>query len=181
MDGLPLNPRKMLDFHFFRGGKPMFWLLAGAFSAIGVVQAAPLNKCVAENGHVTFTQQACPGGMPGEAVTVRSASGGMTLGPTHQPDPLQTPAEKKGGVKEVTVVGSGSAKCGGGSEQEARTAIVKREIYVGMTAEQATKAWGMPSEINRSSDGTAQWVYDRGNAVMDFLYVDQAGCISAWN
>lgn len=156
------------------------YLLVAALFATADAGAATLNKCVDESGHVTFTQTACPGGLAGESITVQRGGAGMSLGPAATPvipEQAAPPAQAPG---QVTVVGGGSA-CGGGSEQDIRTAIVRNEVFVGMTAKQARQAWGPPSEINRSSSGDDQWVYYRGNVDMQFIYVDQNGCVTGWN
>lgn len=144
--------------------------------------AAKLNKCVDSSGHVTFTQTACPGGLAGEAITVHQGGAGMSLGPAGTsfatPPAISEAEEPVGG--QVNVIGGGSA-CDGGSDQEIRTAIVRRQVYEGMTAKQATQAWGSPSKINRSSSGSDQWVYYRDGAEMQFIYVDQKGCVTGWN
>lgn len=142
--------------------------------------AANLNKCVDDTGHVTFTQTACPGGLPGESIKVLSGGAGMSLGPTAAPVETESaPLEPKAGG-QVDVVGGGST-CDGGSDQEIRTAIVRKHVYVGMTDKQARQSWGPPSEINRSSSGHDQWVYYRGPVEMQFIYVDQNGCVTGWN
>ncbi len=104
----------------------------------------------------------------------------MSLGPAATPVITEQAAPPAQAPVQVTVVGGGSA-CGGGSEQDIRTAIVRKEVFVGMTAKQARQAWGPPSEINRSSSGDDQWVYYRGNVDMQFIYVDQNGCVTGWN
>lgn len=155
-------------------------LLLVAALAAGAAQAAPMNKCVDAQGHVTFTQQACAGGLAGEPLNVKSASGGMSLGPARQPDApvAQDQATRR---SEVSVVGGTASECGGGSEQDVRSAVVRNQVYAGMTAKQAQQSWGAPSKINRSSSGDDQWVYYRGGAEMQFIYVDQSGCVTGWN
>lgn len=147
----------------------------------GAAEAAPMNKCVDAQGHVTFTQQACAGGLAGEKLNVRSASGGMSLGPSRQPDMPAVGQEQAPERSDVKVVGGTSSECGGGSEQDVRSAVVRKQVYAGMTAKQAQQSWGAPSKINRSSSGSDQWVYYRGGAEMQFIYVDQSGCVTGWN
>lgn len=158
-----------------------FIALVIAFAAADA-SAAKLNKCVDSSGHVTFTQVACPGGVVGESITVHQGGAGMSLGPVGTPlVEQQSVSETEGSVAgKVNVVGGGSA-CDGGSEQEIRTAIVRRQVYAGMTSKQAIQAWGSPGEINRSSSGDDQWVYYRGDARMQFVYVDENGCVTGWN
>jgi len=53
--------------------------------------------------------------------------------------------------------------------------ILNRKINIGFTEEMAKLAWGEPKEINRSSHGRDQWVYDG-----QYLYFEN-GKIVAWN
>jgi hypothetical protein len=156
------------------------YLLIAALLATADASAAKLNKCVDDNGHVTFTQSACPGGLAGESITVQRGGAGMSLGPAPTPVAPEQEAPETQASGQVNVVGGGSA-CDGGSEQDIRTAIVRKQVFVGMTDKQARQAWGPPNEINRSSSGDDQWVYYRGNVDMQFIYVDQNGCVTGWN
>lgn len=156
------------------------YLFIAALLATADASAAKLNKCVDESGHVTFTQAACPGGLAGESITVQRGGAGMSLGPAATPVVPEQAAPQAQASGQVSVVGAGSA-CDGGSEQDIRTAIVRKQVYAGMTDKQARQAWGPPNEINRSSSGDDQWVYYRGNVDMQFIYVDQNGCVTGWN
>lgn len=155
------------------------FLLLAFMLAAADASAAKLNKCVDDRGHVTFTQTTCPGGLVGESIKVGKGGAGMWLGPVGSPvvDEPASGASQGGGQVDVI----GGSVCDGGSDQEIRTAIVRRQVYAGMTAKQATQAWGSPSEINRSSSGDDQWVYYRGPGNMQFIYVDQSGCVTGWN
>lgn len=53
--------------------------------------------------------------------------------------------------------------------------IRQRRIAVGMTSEMLKLSWGEPDDINRSSHGPDQWVYDG-----QYVYL-QNGKITAWN
>lgn len=156
------------------------YLLLAALLACADVSAAKLNKCVDESGHVTFTQAACPGGLAGESITVQRGGAGMSLGPAPLPVVPEQAVPQAQTSGQVNVVGGGSA-CDGGSEQDIRTAIVRKQVFVGMTDKQARQSWGAPSEINRSSSGDDQWVYYYGPGNMQFIYVDKSGCVTAWN
>lgn len=161
-----------------------FVLIVTAVLSASTAQAASMNKCVDAGGHVTFTQQACAGGLPGESITVDRGGEGMSLGPVGSAvEPVQQQAEPSaGGGLKLTIVGGGPAsQCGDASEQEIRTATVKNQVFPGMTADQAVKAWGLPNKINRSSRGTDQWVYYRGDVGAQYLYVSQEGCVTSWN
>lgn len=147
--------------------------------------AATVNKCVGADGSVTFTQTACPEDAAGVSVKVRVASEGMLIAP---PAPITAPAQddEKTDAQdgEPVIVGSresSTSKCSDASAQEIRTAVVKNQVFPGMSAADAIKSWGEPSKINRSSRGSDQWVYYRGRVSAQYLYVDSAGCVTAWN
>lgn len=158
-----------------------FWLIVIALLSPAAAQAASMNKCVDASGHVTFTQQACAGGLGGETISVQSGGAGMSLGPSSlavEAGPSEGKASGEG--VQVNVIGD-KPSCAGGSDQEIRAAIVRGQVYAGMTAKQAEQSWGKPGEVNRSSSGSDQWVYYRGDGRMQFVYVDQSGCVTGWN
>jgi predicted lipoprotein with Yx(FWY)xxD motif len=158
------------------------FVIAGMVAVAVHVQAASMNKCVGPDGAVSFTYQACAGGSGGERINVQSATAGMRLGPPPvvTEEASEVPAPSSGTT--VTVIGPGAAsQCSDASDQEVRTAIVKNQVFPGMTAEQARKAWGAPSKINRSSSGSDQWVYYRGDYDSQYVYVNDQGCVTGWN
>lgn len=148
--------------------------------------AASLNKCVDENGQVTFTQLACSQGRAGERIDIASGNQGMTMGPPRTESAAQAtrPEQAEGRTRAPTLTvvgGKDGAACSDASDTEIRSAIVRNEVFVGMTAEQAVKSWGKPHKINSSSHGSDQWVYYRGGYDADYLYIDESGCVKAWN
>ena len=142
-------------------------------------EAATLNKCVDANGGVTFTQTTCPDGGAAEAINVGQGGAGMLLGPVVS-DELAEEEAPTSRDKVVVVGGSSGSECSSVSEQDMRSAIVRNQVMKGMTAKQVEQAWGKPGAINRSSSGD-QWVYYRGPVEMQFVYVNSAGCVTAWN
>jgi hypothetical protein len=61
-------------------------------------------------------------------------------------------------------------------------AIVRREVMIGMTAAEVTRAWGPPDRINRTVTGgstTEQWVYRRKRTDAQLLYLDDGVLRSA--
>ncbi|MBG6290047.1 DUF4124 domain-containing protein [Pseudomonas nitroreducens] len=160
------------------------WKLITVFvmlAVTGLASAASMNKCKDAQGHITFTQQSCPEGAPGEQITVNSQSAGMLVGrpAASMEEPQQEgPVEPRG----VVVVGAdNSSGCGDASDREIRTATVKGKIFAGMSAKEAVQSWGKPDKINRSANGADQWVYYRGNYSAQYLYVDSNGCVTSWN
>jgi hypothetical protein len=158
-----------------------FIALALAFVAVDA-SATRLNKCVDESGHVTFTQTACPGGLSGESINVLKGGAGMSLGPSGEVTDSELAAESESGGTKFTIVGGDSVSdCGTSSDQEIRAAIVRNQVFEGMTGKQAIQSWGSPDVINRSSSGRDQWVYYRDEVLAQYVYVDKKGCVTGWN
>lgn len=61
-------------------------------------------------------------------------------------------------------------------DSQIANAISLREVMVGMTREQAIRAWGKPTKINQTigaSYSSEQWVYERGQiGRTQYLYFD---------
>ncbi len=147
------------------------YLFIAALLATADASAAKLNKCVDESGHVTFTQAACPGGLAGESITVQRGGAGMSLGPVGS---SAMGYEDGGGRKSFN-------HCGDLTQVDIAHLIGNNRIQVGMTAEDVEKSWRRPDRINRSSHGNDQWVYDRADYRSQYVYIDGAGCVVAWN
>lgn len=156
------------------------------FAAIALLpaaaNAATVFKCVDASGKITFSQQGCPD-QPSSAFTVRnqSISGSGPAAVMAQPGGFEVARENEPRRGGVTVVGGNGSSCSDMSSQDIRSAIVRNKVFVGMTAEQAEKSWGKPDKINSSSNGDDQWVYYRADYRSQYIYVDQAGCVTAWN
>lgn len=146
-----------------------FWLIVIAVLSPVAVQAASMNKCVDASGHVTFTQQACPGGSGGEVIEVKSASKGMLIGDPGLNPPIAAPSRRS------------FNHCGDLSQVDISHLTGNNKVQVGMMAEDVEKSWGRPDRINRSSSGNDQWVYERPDYRSQYVYVDGSGCVTAWN
>ncbi len=61
-------------------------------------------------------------------------------------------------------------------DSQIENAISLREVMIGMTREQATRAWGKPTKINKTLSATyssEQWIYERGAiGRTQYLYFD---------
>lgn len=60
-----------------------------------------------------------------------------------------------------------------------RKLIAERKVREGMSADQVRQSWGAPTNINRSSDGREQWVYQRGPGRAQYVYM-QDGQVASW-
>ena len=53
-------------------------------------------------------------------------------------------------------------------KEKVESAIQNRNVFVGMTAEEALRSWGKPTKINQTFSGSGtseQWVYHRGGGI----------------
>ena len=57
--------------------------------------------------------------------------------------------------------------------------ISRGKVSVGMSKKALLRSWGRPDEINDSAFGSAQWIYDRGNANRQYVYVED-GYVTNW-
>lgn len=157
-----------------------------------LASAAQVYKCKGPDGGTIFTHQACSDSSAGEQVKIIPSSGGMTMGNSPAPaadDPefgedqeIRTGLKTReaSGIRIIGVGGSPATPCGGATSTEIRTAIIRNEVFPGMSAEDAIKSWGKPNKINRSSHGRDQWVYRTGSVSAQYLYVED-GCVKSWN
>lgn len=145
--------------------------------------AETVYRCVGPDGVMIFSHFACQDASAGEKIKIKVGSEGMRIADPAVPEQPEEEdgARGNGGVRITVVGGAGKSKCSDASEQEIRTAVVKNQVFPGMSADDAVKSWGKPSKINRSSHGTDQWVYYRGDYSAQYLYVDTAGCVKSWN
>ncbi|SDT92212.1 DUF4124 domain-containing protein [Halopseudomonas salegens] len=143
---------------------------------VAQVQAQPVYQCTGPNGEKVFSQIACPDGSAGTEVTVHNPppSGDGELIPWGTPQVQSKPDTEP--RARVTVVGEQRTCDIDLSAQEIRTAMVKKEVVVGMTTAEVKRALGQPLAINRSSRGDDQWVYPG-----IYLYIDKDGCLVSWN
>lgn len=54
-------------------------------------------------------------------------------------------------------------------------AVTRRQVLLGMTAAEVTRAWGPPDRVNRTTTTAGvseQWVYRRGRNDSQLLYLD---------
>lgn len=145
--------------------KPLGALLLCFSSALS---ASSMQKCVAANGSITFTQHGCATTSTSENIVVTQASGGLSLTDPlvpYMPEPIRQSrtGEDQGSCKYFT-------------SQQIRTMIVREQIAIGMKASDVARSWGRPFKVNRSSHGNAQWVYDG-----QYVYIDNYGCVASWN
>lgn len=152
------------------------------FFTVVPVQAATVYKCKGSDGGTIFSHFACPDASAGAEVKVTSASEGMRIASPAEIAEHELEKARENEPSRLSVSGGRSVSaCSDASEQEIRTAIVKNQVFPGMSADQAIKAWGKPSKINTGSSGDDQWVYYRGPVESQYLYVSQDGCVTAWN
>ena len=124
----------------------------------GVAPAWAVNKCPGPGGKVVYQDAPCEGG---EKVNI---SGAGVADPNSQgANYWKKESERQARSERVT------------------SAIAQQKIFVGMTAEEARRSWGNPTKINTSVGSYGkheQWVYRRGGAPAQYVYVEN-GMVSS--
>lgn len=91
-------------------------------------------------------------------------------------------------AERVNLSGAGEAQPGSAGAQywqresarQTRSAAIDRaiangQIVIGMTADEAVRAWGQPTKVNSTTTQAGrseQWVYRRGQLGAQYVYVD---------
>lgn len=125
-----------------------------AIAALTVIAFAPaawaINKCKTPDGKVVYQDKPCEG-----AEKINLSNEGS-----------YNPESEKYWAKQV-------------AQREHKTrveiAINNRRILVGMTADEARRSWGNPTKINSTIGSYGkheQWVYSRGRAQAQYIYVE---------
>lgn len=144
-------------------------------------QAASVNKCVDQDGNITFTQHACPdGGQPNAVVNVRNVapSGSGSAAETVLPEWRTVERSAKPRATPVVGLGGGShAGCSTGlNEQDERTATVRGQAVQGMTRAQVESIYGKPNTTS-TANGRVNYRYwsDRNREYVSVRF-DENGC-----
>ncbi|MDS4020654.1 MAG: DUF4124 domain-containing protein [Candidatus Competibacter sp.] len=132
------------------------WMVWTVILAATPAFGQTMYKCPGESGEVKFQQMPCSPQGGGEVISVKPI----------KPIGIESPGLRPG---EQEMLKSFQHRI------DADTGTVR----IGMTEEEARRAWGSPSYINHSSYQD-QWVYHRGHAKAQYLYF-QNGKLVAFN
>lgn len=147
-------------------------------AAGGSAFSSPVYKCVDAQGRTTFSQAACPGAAATEELRVPDNRIGGTLGPSAEEARLQQRLRElrierqeierryANALQEIE-----RGPCKTFSDTALRTEIVKRNVVVGMTREDAIRAWGRPTRVNGR-----QHVYWWAKGGSSYFYIEK-GCV----
>lgn len=138
-------------------------LLVFAAITAAASPAWAINKCTGPDGKVVYQDAPCEGGAN---VNLSGAGAGNpgAAGPSYyQREGARLATEEK--AEEARRV----------RNDRIQNAIFKREVVIGMTADEVRRSWGEPNKINASMGSygrTEQWVYDRGDFKAQYVYLD---------
>ncbi len=122
--------------------------------------ASAVQKCVDAKGKTVYQDAPCVDGVP------------VNLSGAGTPDPVAAARNRKevadDAQKERLVLEQ--------RKREGRVlqAIAAKQVFVGMTQDQAIQSWGKPDKVNSTvTNGglSEQWVYDLGNFKAQYVYV----------
>ncbi|MBU1091802.1 DUF2845 domain-containing protein [Patescibacteria group bacterium] len=74
------------------------------------------------------------------------------------------------------------ARCHPEWSESIRSKVLRGEVGIGMTKSQVKASWGEPDDINRTAGSwgvNEQWVYDRGNFNVQYIYFKN-NVVTSW-
>lgn len=151
-------------------------MLNRTFSYLGILllptlpQAASLQQCIDDNGHITFTQMGCPPGQQSQHRQVNNPPPGSVVTQPSGRTNLSSP--------QLVIVGSQDDGCGNRLDsRERRRAIVRQQILPGMSQADVERALGKPDSVS-VRNGKTQMIYeDKGNSKKARISLDNNGCV----
>lgn len=142
-------------------GLPRAAVTALLLCSSSLLFASSVYRCVAPDGHITFTRHGCPTDQQQQLQNASNASPGSGRPiPMANDTPERTPrATKQGNPQEPTIVGQQDDGCGNRiTDRERREAIIKKEVRSGMTRTDMESALGKPDRIS-SRNGRTSYHY----------------------
>ena len=139
--------------------------------------AADVFRCEDSEGHITFTLQGCSAD---QLMEVQSAHNSTPS--NGKPVAMASFAQQKSNpppTKNLTVVAEKQNGCSNrviGTQR--RTAIIRKQIQVGMTQDDVESALGKPDE-EASHNGETRYSYKDNNGKKRQINFDQNGCVKA--
>lgn len=135
-------------------------IMAAAMALIGPAWA--INKCIGPDGKVFYQDLPCEGQ---KKVNLSGAGQGNPTGSGSSY--YKREAARMAGDEKIEAARLEF-------EQRTQSAILNKEVFVGMLAEDARKSWGPPDRVNASTGAgghSEQWVFDRGRSRSQYVYV----------
>lgn len=141
--------------------------VASALLALLCAPAWAINKCTLADGKVVYQEVPCAGG----GTTVNTSGAGKADTSSEGSNYIMKEAARLTSEENAQAAARARAS-------RVSAAILKRQIVIGMTADEARQSWGEPSKIN-ASVGTygrhEQWVYPGSQ----YVYVQNGMVTSA--
>jgi hypothetical protein len=142
-----------------------------ALGLSSALPAASIYRCADSQGHVSFSDQACPPGAAQNALSPQINS----LPPPKPPRPDRR-TDKSG-----LVIGSSQSETPCGvllTSQQKRTARIRQQVLAGMNQQDIESAFGTPDKISRNNNQTRYHYRDAKGNTRQVVF-DEAGCVKA--
>ncbi len=141
-----------------------------ALGLSSAVPAASIYRCVDPQGHVSFSDQACP-----------TEQTQMTVSPqvNSLPPPPALPSRLSGQSGQVIGSSQAESPCGASlASQQKRTARIRQQVVSGMNQQDIESAFGTPDKISRNNNQT-RYHYRNAKGNTRQVVFDEAGCVKA--
>lgn len=144
--------------------------------------AAPVYRCAAPGGHISFTHHGCPAGQQQQLQSAFNAAPGKGDSPTpmaSEPRDRAPRTARQDKPQEPTIVGQQDDGCGNQiTGRERREAMIKKEVRSGMPRTDVESALGKPDRISRRNGRTSYHYRDNAGNTRQFDF-DEHNCVSA--
>jgi hypothetical protein len=143
-------------------------LALGLYSAL---PAASIYRCADSQGHVSFSDQACPPGAAQKALSPQVNS---------LPPPASAAPDRRTSQPGLVIGSSPSeSPCGVSlTSQQKRTARIREQVLAGMNQQDIESTFGTPEKITRNNNHTRYHYRDaKGNTRQ--VEFDEKGCVKA--
>ncbi|OHC12468.1 MAG: hypothetical protein A2002_01050 [Pseudomonadales bacterium GWC1_66_9] len=144
--------------------------------------AAPVYRCAAPGGHISFTHHGCPAGQQQQLQSAFNATPGMGGSPTpmaSEPRDRAPRTARQDKPQEPTIVGQQDDGCGNQiTGRERREAMIQKEVRSGMPRADVESALGKPDRISRRNGRTSYHYRDNAGNTRQIDF-DEHNCVSA--
>ncbi len=143
-----------------------------------LLSAMPVYRCLAPDGHITFTHHGCPTDQQPELQESSNARPRGSAIPMKNSASKHRPrAKRKNPPQEPTIVGQQDDGCGNRiSDRERREAIIREEVRSGMTRMDIESALGKPDRVS-SRNGLTSYHYRDNEGNRRQVVFDEQNCV----
>ena len=157
--------------------KVWFHLLAFTLSTMDASYAATLQRCVAQDGHITYTAHGCSARDAQSTITTANVRPADSRASPMAPPSAAPARSRPSPPDDLVVVGGRDDGCGNrvtGSSR--REAIIRKEIRVGMTRRDVESTLGRPDKVS-GQNGQLRYHYQDRQGNRRQVSFDRDGCV----